>query len=85
MHSVGFARIRFNLSYIIVRPYSSSTIIRTLRWPTQHNGCFGFLCKNKSSDAASIKTDTTLVEAAFDSEKGRKLDAAAAAPFTSLT
>ncbi|SJX61356.1 probable aminopeptidase P, cytoplasmic [Sporisorium reilianum f. sp. reilianum] len=42
-------------------------------------GCFGFFSKNRSNDAASVKTDSTLVEAAFDSEKGRKLAQAAAA------
>ncbi len=36
-------------------------------------GCFAFLSRNKGNDAASVKTDTTLVEAAaFDSEKARK-------------
>ncbi|SPO21611.1 probable aminopeptidase P, cytoplasmic [Ustilago trichophora] len=35
-------------------------------------GCFGFLNRNKFSDAASVKTDSTLVETAFDSEKARK-------------
>ncbi|KAJ1032748.1 hypothetical protein NDA16_000769 [Ustilago loliicola] len=36
-------------------------------------GCFAFLNRNKGNDAASIKTDTTLVETpAFDSEKARK-------------
>ncbi|CDR87903.1 probable aminopeptidase P, cytoplasmic [Sporisorium scitamineum] len=41
-------------------------------------GCFGFFSKNKFDDAASVKTDSTLVEAAFDSEKSRKLAHAAA-------
>lgn len=39
-------------------------------------GCFGFLSRNKFSDAASVKTDSTLVEPAFDSEKARKQAAA---------
>lgn len=44
-------------------------------------GCFSFLSKNRGgSDAGSIKTESTLVEAAFDSEKARKSDAAAVLP-----
>lgn len=44
-------------------------------------GCFSFFSKNRGgSDAGSIKTESTLVEAAFDSEKARKSDAAAVLP-----
>lgn len=44
-------------------------------------GCFSFFSKNRGgSDAGSIKTESTLVEAAFDSEKARKSGAAAVLP-----